>query len=370
MADMFVEKGKASRRVRTSFDRAIARFTISRAAVEQAFEQLVILLKGDVPVVSALETCAGLAKGDLALALCETADLVRGGMPLAKAMRRSMPWVGDIFIGLVEVGESNGSLPQMFTYAAGIMQQRRKIRSQVIRAMTYPALVVLMGLGVGYYVSTVAIPQIISVMGNPDGLPPITRSLLTTSDWLKANGAWVLAGPMLAIAIYMTLRHIPSIGAHLDCVTLYTPIFGKVGRFSANALFNRTMSMLVASGISIVDALSLVAGTLANLWYRREMSQVRMRVMAGRMLSDAMAETSLRKLTPLTPALVKVGENSGNMDEGLGYAGDFYEEALEKRLDLLGKLVEPALIVVVGGMVAYVYIAFFMGMAAMNAAAR
>ena len=370
MADVFAAKPRPPRRMRTSFDRAIARFVVSRAAVEQAFEQLVILLKGDVPVVSALETCAGLAKGSLSLALCETADLVRGGMPLAKAMRRSMPWVGDIFIGLVEVGESNGSLPQMFTYAAGILQQRRRIRSQVVRAMTYPALVVLMGLGVGYYVSTVAIPQIISVMGNPDGLPPITRSLLTTSDWLKAYGAWLIAGPVIAVAAWMLLRRMPSIGTRLDLATLHAPVFGKVGRFSANALFNRTMSMLVASGISVVDALSLVGGTLSNMWYRREMSQVRSRVMAGRMLSDAMAETSLRKLTPLTPALVKVGENSGNMDEGLGYAGDFYEEALEKRLDLLGKLVEPAIIVVVGGMVAYVYIAFFMGMAAMNAAAR
>ena len=88
------------------------------------------------------------------------------------------------------------------------------------------------------------------------------------------------------------------------------------------------------------------------------------------MFSDALNETALRKLTPLTPALVKVGENSGNMDEGLDYVGEYYGDALERRLDLLGKLIEPALIVVVGGMVAYVYIAFFMGMSAMSAAAR
>lgn len=360
----------AGRRVRNPVERFAARFLVAKGAVEQTFLQLVILLKGDVPVVSALETCAELSKGDLRPALDETAALVRGGLPLAKALRRSMPWIGKLFIGLVEVGEANGTLPQMFAYAAKIMRQRRTIRSQVVRAMTYPALVVFMGLGVGYYVSAVAIPKIVSVMGNPDALPPITRSLLTTSAFLKAHGEWLLLAPALAAAGWMMLRRMPVVGVFCDRVSLYVPIFGKVGRFSANALFNHTTSMLVASGISVVDALDLVRETLGNGWYRLQLAEVRRRVLGGRMFSAALRETAMRRLSPLTPALVKVGESSGSMDEGLNYVGDYYGEALERRLDLLGKLVEPALIVVVGGMVAYVYIAFFMGMAAMSAAAR
>ncbi|MBQ6135997.1 MAG: type II secretion system F family protein [Kiritimatiellae bacterium] len=359
-----------SRRPRGAAERFLSRFLVGSGAIEQAFQQLVILLKGDVPVVSALETCSELSGGDLKAALREAAELVRGGMPLAKALRTSMPWIGGVFIGLVEVGEANGSLLQMFTYAARIMQQRRAIRSQVVRAMTYPVLVVLMGLGVGYYVSTVAIPKIISVMGNPDALPPVTRSLLSTSAFLRAHGAWLLLAPALAVAAWMALRRTPGVGTFLDRMSLHIPIFGKVGRFSANALFNHTMSMLVASGISVVDALELVRETLSNGWYKVQLAEVRRKVVGGRMFSDSLGETSLRRLSPLTPALVKVGESSGSMDEGLDYAGDYYSAALERRLDLLGKLVEPALIVVVGGMVAYVYIAFFMGMAAMNAAAR
>ncbi len=371
MAGFFQDGEKAKvRRPRNAVERFLSRLLVRKGAVEQTFLQLVILLKGDVPVVSALENAAELAGGELRTALRETADLVRGGMPLAKAFRESMPWIGALFIGLVEVGESNGSLPQMFTYCAKIMQQRRTIRNQIVRAMTYPTLVVFMGLGVGYYVSTVAIPKIVSVMGNPDALPPITRSLLTTSAWLQAHGAWVFLAPFLVVAGYMLMRRVPGIGLFVDRVSLWVPIFGKVGRYSANALFNHTMSMLVASGISVVDALALVRGTISNLWYGLSLAAVRKKVMAGRMFSESLKESALRGLSPLTPALVKVGEDSGSMDEGLGYVGDFYGDALERRLDLLGKLVEPALIVVVGGMVAYVYIAFFMGMAAMNAAAR
>ncbi|MGN0832245.1 MAG: type II secretion system F family protein [Kiritimatiellia bacterium] len=358
------------RRPRNAAERFFARLLIGKGAVEQTFLQLVILLKGDVPVVSALETCAELAGSDLKAALGETAELVRGGLPLAKALRKSLPWIGGLFIGLVEVGEANGSLPQMFAYAAKIMRQRRTMRNQIVRAMTYPVLVVVMGLGVGYYISTVAIPKIIAVMGNPDDLPPITQSLLTTSDFLQAHGAWLLLAPALAVAGWMALRRTPGVGIVLDRVALQVPVFGKVGRFSANALFNHTLSMLVKSGISVVDALALVRETLANGWYRRQLAAVRRKVVGGRMFSDALRETAMRRLSPLTPALVRVGENSGNMDEGLNYVGDYYGDALERRLDLIGKLVEPALIVIVGGMVAYVYIAFFMGIAAMNVAAR
>ena len=371
MAGFFQEEEKTkARRQRNAVERYLSRFLVRKGAVEQAFLQLVILLKGDVPVVTALETTAELAKSDLRVALFETAGLVRGGLPLAKALRQTMPWIGDLFIGLVEVGEANGSLPQMFTYAANIMRQRRTIRNQIVRAMTYPVLVVIAGLGVGYYISTVAIPKIVSVMGDPEKLPAITRSLLTTSSWLQANGLFVLLAPIAAIAVYVLLRRIPGVGLAIDRVALAVPIFGKVGRFSANALFNHTMAMLVRSGISVVDALDLIRGTLANGWYRLQLARSRAKVMAGRMFSDSLNETALRKLTPLTAALVKVGENSGNMDEGLDYVGEYYGDALERRLDLLGKLIEPALIIVVGGMVAYVYIAFFMGMSAMSAAAR
>lgn len=358
------------RRRRNAVERFFARLLIGMGGIEQTFRRLVILLKGDVGVAAALETCAELAKSDLRLALYETAAEIRDGRSFARALEISMPWIGDIFIGLVEVGEANGSLPQMFEYAADILEQRRKIRSQIIRAMTYPLLVVFMGLGVGCYVSTVAIPKIVSVMGSPEKLPEITKSLLTVSAWLETNGIWVMASPLLAIAAYMIARRIPRLGPVVDRISLYVPVFGKVGRYSANAIFNHTSSMLIASGIPVVDALELVSGTLSNSCYRRELAAVREKVSSGSMFSEAMRATSLRRLTPLTPALLKVGESSGGMDEGLRYAGDYYSAMLERRLDLLGKLVEPALIVVVGSMVAYVYIAFFMGMAAMNTAAR
>lgn len=361
---------KPARRSRTAFERFVAPFIIRKGQVEQAFRQLTVLLKGDIPVASALETCAELSGSDLKDALCEVSDSVRRGSALANGLRRSMPWLGELFIGLVDAGEANGSLARMFEYGADIMKRRRLVRSQVVRAMTYPAIVVFMGLGVGYYVSTVAIPKIVSVMGDAETLPPITRSLTAVSRCLGENGVWLLFAPVVAILVCWSLKRLPVVNVVVDRVSLSLPVFGKVGRFSANGLFNYTMGMLVSSGISAVEALNLTETTLSNRWYRRQIDSVRRMVMEGKMLSDAMRATDLKRLAPLVPALIKVGEGTGRMDEGFMYAGDYYSEALERRLELLGKLVEPALIVIVGGMVAYVYIAFFMGMAAMSAAAR
>lgn len=362
--------GGMSVRPRSGFERACSRLFIKKTEVEQAFRQLVILLKGDVAVVEAFETVMTLSKGMLTQALFEVAQLVKEGSSLTRAMRERMPFVGNLYLGLVEVGEANGSLPQMFTYSVDLMEQRRKMRNQIIQAMTYPAIVVIMGLGVGYYVSVVAIPQIASVMGNDVGrLPAITKSLLSTSDWVRDHGYWLVLTPILLFVALALLRLISGVRIVLDYVAIHLPLFGKVGRFSANALFNKTLALLIDSGISVVESLELICGTIANGYYREQVRQIVTHVLAGKTLSSGMELSALKKLSPLSHALVRVGESSGNMDEGLRYVGEYYEDALARRLDMLGKLVEPTLIVVVGGMVAYVYIAFFMGMAAMNAAA-
>jgi type II secretory pathway component PulF len=356
-------------RPRLGIERACSRLFIKKTGVEQAFRELVILLKGDVAVVEAFETVVSLSKGLLAQALFEVAERVKGGSSLTRAMRERMPFVGALHLGLVEVGEANGSLPQMFTYSTDLMEQQRKMRNQILQAMTYPAIVVVMGLGVGYYVSVVAIPQIASVMGSEiESLTAITRSLLSTSDWVRDSGYWLVLSPVLLVTALFLVRFIRGARVALDYAAMHVPLFGKVGRFSANALFNKTLALLIDSGISVVESLDLIRNTIGNGYYQEQVRQVRAQVLAGKTLSTGMELSALKRLSPLSYALVRVGENSGNMDEGLRYVGAYYEDALARRLDMLGKLVEPALIIVVGGMVAYVYIAFFMGMAAVNTA--
>ena len=361
---------KGAVRPRTRLERALTPYMVRKTEIEQAFRQLVILLKGDVPVVESLEIVVTLNKGMLAQAFSEVARQVREGSSLHVAMREHMDFVGPLPISLVEVGEANGSLPQMFTYCVSLLEQRRNLRNKVMQAMTYPAIVVVMGLGVGYYATAIAIPKIASVLdGDLERLPTITRALLDTSDWVIQYGYWLILGPVLFAILIMLLRKHERIGYVLEYLLLHIPLFGKVSRFSANALWNKTLALLLDSGIPVVDSLELTRRTMANRFYRSQFEQLSERVLSGKSLSAGMAATKLSRLSPLSDSLIRVGENSGNIDEGLRFVGDYYEDQLSRRLDLLGKMVEPALIIVVGGMVAFVYIGFFMGMASMNAGA-
>ncbi len=361
---------KGAVRPRTKTERFLTPYMVRKTEIEQAFRQMVILLKGDVPVVESLEIVVTLSKGMLAQAFAEVAKQVREGSSLHSAMGEHMAFVGPLPVSLIEVGEANGSLPQMFTYCVNLMEQRRNLRNKVLQAMTYPAIVVLMGLGVGYYATAIAIPKIASVLdGELEKLPTITRALLDTSDWVIEYGYWLILGPIMIAILMAALRRHERIGFFLEYLLLRIPLFGKVSRFSANALWNKTLALLLDSGIPAVESLELTRRTLSNRYYRFQFERLIERVLAGKSLSTGMETTKLSRLSPLSGSLIKVGENSGNIDEGLRFVGEYYEDQLSRRLDLLGKLVEPALIIIVGGMVAFVYIGFFMGMASMNAGA-
>ena len=359
---------KGAIRPRSRTERLLTPYLVRQPEIEQAFRQLVILLKGDVPVVESLEIVSGLTRGLLAQAFSEVAGEVGEGSSLNAAMREHMAFVGPLPVSLVEVGEANGSLPQMFTYCVSLMEQRRTLRNKVLQAMVYPAIVVVMGLAVGWYAAAVAIPKVASVLdGDLERLPGVTRALINTSDWVVAHGHWLFLGPVAVVVALSLLRRHDRAGYVLDFLVLRLPLFGKVARFSANALWNRTLALLLDSGVLVMESLDLTRRTLTNRDYRSQFELLGEQVFSGKSLSAGLAATQLKRLSPLTESLVRVGENSGNIDEGLRFVGEYYEDQLSRRLDLLGKLVEPALIVVVGGMVAFVYTGFFMGMAAMNA---
>jgi type II secretory pathway component PulF len=352
---------------RNKFERTFSGVFIRQGELEQTIRQLVILLKGDVAVVEALDIVKTLCKGMLAQALNEVSEAVKSGSSLGDAMKAQMPFIGNLHLGLIGVGEANGTLPEMFNYCLKLMEQTRAIKNKMIQAMIYPAIVLVMGLGVGYYVSAVAIPKIASVLGGAtERLPPITRALLFSSDWIITKGYWLIITPVICVMGIIFLRKFKKSALIIDFAMLKIPLFGKVFSYSANALWNRTLSILMRSGVNVIESLELTQNTMFNCYYRKQFTTVTRMVLGGKALSEGINQSALKKLSPMSAALISVGESAGNIDEGLMYVGEYYEDTLERRLDLLSKLVEPALIVLVGGMVAFVYIAFFMGLAAAN----
>ena len=347
----------------SSYNISFSSWFVSSKSLEQILRYLSVLIKGGVPILSALEISAEQAEGKLSKSLLRVAEGIRGGHTLTESMEKDMPFLGRLTLGLVHVGESNGSLDVMFEYAASLLERKRKIRNDLIQAMIYPAIVTVMSLSAGFYITVVAIPKITSLLGqNPRALPPITRLLIDSSAFIRHFWPVLAAVPVLITFGLVIARKKQSLGEIIDMYLLRIPLFGKIFRASLNALWGRNLGILIRSGIDIVSALHLTEKGLLNLHYKKEFGRIIEKVKSGIPFSDAIKATSIRKLTPLAYSMVKIGENTGTIDDGLLYVSSFNEEELERKLEFLSKIIEPVLLVVVGGMVAFVYLAFFIGL--------
>lgn len=350
---------------RSATECVLAGFFITSSQIEQALGQLATMLEGGVPILNAFQTVAAQSGHFLSRALFCTANKLQAGKPLADAVREEMPFLGNIIIGMISAGEANGDVDKMCNYSAELLERKRKVRGQVLQAMAYPALVILVTIGIVTFLMLNVIPKIMKFLDNRQAkLPPVTQLLVDVTHYLEANGLYLLAIPVFAVLILVVLRKNPELAHHIDHCLLRLPVIGKVFRASSNMLWCRTLGILLRSGINIIAALEYTLGALNNFYYRNELAEMKKIVSQGHPLSTALRVSGIHAFIPLADAMLVVGENTGQMDTGLLKVAEFCDTDLQKRIALLSKLIEPALFVVVGGIVGFVYIAFFMGLMA------
>jgi type IV pilus assembly protein PilC len=342
-------------------------FLIRKAEVESTLDQLSALLLGGVPIVAALNALAGLVSRRLGAVLKTVADRVRGGAPLSRSAREAGSFLSDTSIGLIEAGEANGTVAEMLREAAHLMNRAREVRSQIIQAFSYPAIVTLGAVAIAVYMVRVVFPKVLKFIDTQRTgvqLPAISRALIDVSEFMTQYGLYVLLAPIALFVVLHLVRKTEHGGRAIDRALLSLPLLGKALRDASNAMWARILGTLIRSGIDIVTAINLAERTLKNAHYRAQFVRMREIVRHGRSLSDAIRSTDLERLCPLAPALVSVGEQAGGVDDGLLQVAANSEAALERRTRLLAKLVEPAIFVVVGGMVGFVYFGFFLAVLA------
>lgn len=350
---------------RSSSERFLAKIFISSSQIEQVLGQLASMLEGGVPILNAFQTVAAQSNYYLSRALFCVANKLQSGRPLAEVIREEMPFLGNIIIGMISAGEANGDVDKMCNYSAELLERRRKVRGQVLQAMAYPALVILVTVGIVAFLMLKVIPKIMKFLNNRQSkLPPITQLLVDVTDYMQANGLYIIGIPILLLIVVTLMRKNAETAVHIDRFFLHIPVIGKIFRASSNMLWCRTLGILLRSGINIIPALEFTIGALNNFYYRNELAEMKKIVSQGHPLSTALRVSGLRPFIPLADAMLVVGENTGRLDSGLLKTADFCDTDLEKRISLLSKLIEPALFVVVGGIVGFVYIAFFMGLMA------
>lgn len=325
------------------------------------FRQMAFMSKAGLPLIQSLQLARTQTSNHNMGEVIERMVLdIRGGMPLSKALGKHPKVFPEFVQSLVVAGESTGELDVIMERLASHLEQKGALKSQMINAMIYPVVVVLAAIGVAGFLVFAIIPkfaQFLGKQGKP--LPASTQMLIDISDFLIRTWPFIML-TVGFIVVSIMIFYSTQRGRYItDELLLNTPVMGNVLVTSSMAQLTWALSMVLRSGVTVMDALKITADTIGNKVISGKLHRAADQVLAGRELSVSLKHPSIPNLVV---QMITVGERTGTLDQVLRELGTYYEQRLSMTIKRLSSLVEPALLLVIGGMVGFVYFAFFQAM--------
>ena len=329
--------------------------------VELSLRQLAVMLRGGISLLSAMQTIASQSdKRSIRRSYTEMIETVQSGQPFSQAIE-SQPGFPDFLAQLVRIGEQTGIQETVLVRAADMIRTRRETLREIGTALLYPLLVLLAAVAATGFIVTSLLPKLtdlLEALNRP--LPAITQSLITTSNFVSE---WitqiVIVFVLSTLAIVLTWLS-PAGRMWIERVSLRIPVIGKLFRISGTLTFSQTLGALVGSGVSVLESLITVQEMHSSTYFASIVQRARDAIIRGQNLADTLRVPGA--YMPLLATMTAVGEASGTIDEVLEEVSNFQRAQLSAMIKTLGALVTPVIIVVVGSIVGYVYVAFFVGM--------
>lgn len=334
--------------------------SIKSADIEHAFRQMAVMLRSGINLLDALEITRKYSRIGCKQTWQGIIDRIEQGGTFTDGLAEQGMF-SNLTIQLVRVGEQTGHLNVVMTQAADEMESSRKLKKQITGALKYPAFTLLFAIGLVVFMLTSIVPEIkklLKLMGKP--MPPITQALIDTSDWVMANGLYLAVTAIVAIISFIVLYNYPVSRLWIDRVALKIPVFGKVFRLAGTVLFCRAMGLLLRSGVLIVDALETMSNLHGNKHMSSRVAFARDKVLLGSTLSDPLSQNS--GYMELVLQMIRVGEHSGSLDDILMEMTEYHDELLKEAIAKLTGMIAPAMTIIVGGIVGFVYAAFLVAM--------
>ena len=336
--------------------------------VETGVRQLASMLGSGVTLLAALSTVEEQAACPRALlAWRRVRECVYGGGSFAEALDAQRRRFGEITVRLADVGERSGELEHALSRAADQMESRRNLRAAVVNALVYPLVTVALAVGVSAFLVVSVIPKLSEFLRQGGvALPAMTEMLMDVSDFVRSEGWTIALGAGGAVALWWLVR-LFAVGRELeDVLLLRLPVAGRILRLSGTALFSRAMQIMVESGVTLLDALDVGERLMSNRRFRRRVHDAREGVTRGAALAESLRPA--REFMPMLARMAAVGEVTGSLADSFGEVARFHEMLLALAIKRFGMLIEPVMICVTGGIVGFVYIAFFMAIFAIAGA--
>jgi type IV pilus assembly protein PilC len=324
--------------------------------------QFATMVNSGLPILRALAILADQTNNaELAKALSACRVDIEQGSSLSAALQKHPKIFNDLYVSMVKSGETGGSLDNVLLRLADMIENEVKLRGKIKSAMTYPIAVVALVSLIMAAMLLFVVPQFKSIYGQLGGtLPMPTRVLLMVSDVFKKFWFIVLIGIFVGRFFLRRWKATPTGRQSIDAFKLRVPIFGSLFQKTALARFAGTLSMLLRSGVPILQALDIVSETVNNKVISKAITEVQASVREGESMAKPLAKHSV--FPPMVVQMLAVGEETGQVDVMLEKVATFYNQEVEASVDSLTSLIEPLLIAVVGGAVGMAVIALYMPM--------
>ncbi len=286
---------------------------------------------------------------------------VEGGSPLSTALAKHPAHFSNLYVNMVRAGEAGGILDDVLLHLAEFLEKELALRQKVKSAMTYPILLACAALGALLFMTVVVIPQFATFfkeLGGQVSLPLPTQIVLAISAAIR--GFWWL-GVLLGIGGVSLLRRFvrtPAGREGYDRLKLRLPVLAGIIKKIIVARFSRTFGTLVATGVPVLLALEVVARTTDNMVVFRAIEAVRTGVREGESIAIPLAATGI--FPGMMVEMVKVGEETGSLEDMLSKVADFYDREVEATLNSLTSILEPVMIVVMGGVIGVLLLALYL----------
>lgn len=316
-------------------------------------ENLKVMTHAGLSISESLRTLALQAESKtFKKVITQIQEEVEQGKPLSGALAKFPVAFPPIFTNMIEIGEVSGTLEEVLEELTTQMKKDYDLRSKVKGAMTYPIVVLVAMVGIVIGLISFVLPKLLGVFkefGDVE-LPLATRILIVISDFVQENGFLTAAGSVTFVVLLIVAARTTPGRSALHRAILFGPIIGPIARKVNLARFARTLSGLLRTDIPVIKAFTVTADVLANVHYRAAVQAAAERVKKGATISESLGDHP-KLFPPLVVQMVLVGERSGQVDSLLADIAAFYEKQVDQVLDNLSSVIEPILILALGGMV-------------------
>jgi len=322
--------------------------------------QFATVLEAGIPLVRGLRgLAADTPNRALSRALFDVTARLESGEHLADAMARHPNAFSRMYVSMIRAGERAGTLDEIVNQLAVYLERVDTIQSKIRSAMAYPLFVMGFVLLAAVFLLMEVVPTFSRIYGDMgQELPALTRTVIDISDFIRGNAALAGLGAV-ALAVLVTATVRTRTGRMvIDTALLRLPIFGPLVRKAVMSRFARTLGILVRSGLPIMECFDMVSGSAGNLVVARAIGEARVHVANGAGITEAFRRTG--RFPEMVLQMMATGEDSGTLDRMLLKTSDFYDRQVEAAAAGLAALVEPLMVVLVGGLIGFIVVSMFL----------